>query len=702
MEAVGHGLYAGFLLFVIIFNFFIFIALRESMYFHYMLLTSMILLIQASLSGRTFQLIWPDLPDLQNLSILIAVPLSAFALTEFSRRFLETRLYAPRANRLLKSISFISLACLALAFFLPPYISKQLSVIGALTAVLAVSIVSPYLWYKGIRQARLFSCAWTGLQIGALTTLLFNLGVIPHSLLTVNALEIGSALQAALISLAIVERVYQERDHRLKVQQQVIEEQRELQRMEQRNLYDATHHPVTELPNRGYLERFIKERIGVVGNKSLSLCLISLNRYREIDRTMGQDNADQLLYQIAHQLNDFVSPLPGVTALETIAGTRIHVASVDDITLALVFDSVSPKEQEVLMMAISGYLLQRIDFGNLSLDLDPRFGLARYPEHGQNPQSLLRMAKIALDATHHIQGCVAEYCDDFNPYSERRLTLMAELAKAIENNNLVLNFQPQLSLKTGKITSFEGLVRWHHDRFGHVSPEEFIYLAEESGIIHQLTLWVMENALGKLQALQTSGYGEVGIAINISAVDLEMPHFVEEVKELLSSHEVNPRQLTLELTETALMRTPDLALETLKQLSDLGFSIALDDFGAGYSSLSYIQRLPLHKIKIDRSLVHNIERCQENYVIAKTAIEMSHGLGYEVVMEGVEELATLEVLKVLGADQIQGFWLARPMLWDFAQEWLRTFVADGIRLPEPSTAHRVSVKSTDSATNPSS
>nr|WP_281169105.1 EAL domain-containing protein [Hahella ganghwensis] len=686
MEAVGHGLYAGFLLFVIIFNFFIFIALRESMYFHYMLLTSMILLIQASLSGRTFQLLWPNLPTLQNLSILIAVPLSAFALTEFSRRFLEARLYAPKANQLLKSISYMSLGYLALSLLLPPHIAKQLSVLGALAAVLAVSFVSPYLWYRGIRQARLFTCAWTGLQIGALTKLFYNLGLLPHSLLTINALEIGSALQAALISLAIVERVYQERDHRLKVQQQVIEEQRELQRLEQRNLYDATHHPVTELPNRGYLERFIKERIGIVGNKSLSLCLISLNRYREIDRTMGQDNADQLLYQIAHQLNDFVSPLPGITALETIAGNRIHVASVDDITLALLFDSVSTKEQEVLMMAISGYLLQRIDFGNLSLDLDPRFGLARYPEHGQNPQSLIRMAKIALDATHHMQGCVAEYRDSFNPYSERRLTLMAELAKAIENNNLVLNFQPQLNLKNGKITSFEGLVRWHHEKFGHVRPEEFIYLAEESGIIHQLTLWVMRNALSKLQSLETSGFGDIGIAINISAVDLEMPHFIEDIRDMLTTYQVSPNRLTLELTETALMRTPELALATLKQLAELGFAIALDDFGAGYSSLSYIQQLPLHKIKIDRSLVQNLERSQENYVIAKTAIDMCHGLGYEVVMEGVEELATLEVLKVLGADQIQGFWLARPMLWDFALEWLKTFVADGIRLPQSNSA----------------
>ncbi len=687
-EALGNGIYYGFLIFIIIFNLFIFIALRESMYLYYVLLTSMILLIQASLSGRTFQFLWPQLPALQNLSILLAVPLSAFALTEFSRRFLEAGLFAPRADRFFKVLSGLSLLCLILATIIPSFLAKQISVIAALVAVIAVSVVAPYLWYKGVAQARLFTCAWTSLQIGAGITLLYILGLFPQNIVTAYALEIGSATQAVLISLAIVERIYLERNKHLGAQLQIIEEQQEMQRLEQRNLYDMTHHAVTEVPNRGFLERFLKDQIRLNPESSYGLCLISLNRYREIDRTMGQDNADQLLYQIAQQLNDFVKEIPNIMTLERHAGEALHVASVDDITLAVLFTPTFTGEQDASIQALSGFLLQRLEFGHLSLDLDPRFGLSRYPEHGNNPQTLLRMAKIALDATHHIQGCVAEYSADYNPYSERRLTLMAELGKAIEQNELVLNFQPLLNLQTGRITCFEGLIRWHHKKFGQINPDEFIYLAEESGTIHPLTLWVMENALGKLEELRETGFTEVGISINVSAVDLEMPDWIEEVKSVLQRFDINPQQLTLELTETALMRQPELALSTLKQLDALGFTIALDDFGAGYSSLSYIQKLPLHKIKIDRTLIHDIQLSQENRIIAKTAIDMCHGLGYGVVAEGVEERATLEALQELGCEQIQGYWLARPMLWEFALEWLHAYEAEQYLAARPDSARQ--------------
>ncbi|AZZ90243.1 EAL domain-containing protein [Hahella sp. KA22] len=674
-EALTHGLYYGFLLFVVTFNLFIFLALREPMYLFYVIFTLMILLVQATLQGRTFQFLWPNVPQLQNFTILVSVPLIALSAAEFSRRFLKLPVKAPRLNYLLIGVSIAGAASIVGVFAAPPHLSKGVSTALVLVTDLILVIIGPYLWWKGVRSARLFTCAWLMLELGASLTLLLVLGVVPHNLLTAYGFEIGSAAEAVLLSVAIVERIYVERNERLKAQEQIIEEQQELQLLEQRRLYEATHSHVTELPSRAYLERFITDRISARPGADFMACLISLQRYRDIDRTLGNENARQLMYQIAHQLNEFVETLDGVIPIEQSVQGPLYVASLDEITLAMLLERRRDSEADQEVRALSKFLGQRIQFGYLSLDLDPRFGLAAYPHHTDSAEGLLRLARIALDATHHSKGCAAVYQSQYNPYSERRLTLLAELDKAIDANKLSLHFQPQLDIEADVITGFEALIRWTHDDFGQVFPDEFIPLAEQAGHITKLTLWVIKQALGHLQELSEAGYANISIAVNISMVDLENDSFIEKVQRLLASASVPPTRLTLELTETALMRDPEGALSALQALRAAGVLIALDDFGVGYSSLSYIKKLPLHKVKIDRSLVSDLASAPDAGVVARTAIDMSHGLGYEAIAEGVEDVESLNLLRSMSCRYIQGYWLARPMPWEFAIEWLRTYAA---------------------------
>lgn len=672
----ARSLYYGLLLFVILFNIFIYFTLKEPMYLHYVLYIGSILLIQATLHGRTFQVLWPNLPGLSNLVILVSVPLVTLAANEFSRRFLELPQRDPFWNRLLSVGSLLAALNLLATPLLPPEIAKAAALLIALLCTAFLLIVGPLMWWRGIRQARLFTAGWLFLLIGVAVTGMLELGVLPYNLLTTQSIQLGSAAEAVILSLAIVERIYQERNQRLQVQQQIIEEQKERQRLEAFRLHEATHSPTSELPNRAFLNQFGRDQIRMHPAQPFALCLIRLNRYHDIDRTLGQDIADQLIYQLGIQINEFIDGIDGYLLLEQGNEGPVYLASMDESTLAAFLPLPDASLQNTVHSAIQPlreFLLQRIRYGHLSLDLDPRIGVAQYPTHAESIEGLMRAAKIALEGTSHIEGCIALYRAEVDPYSERRLTLMAELDQAIEHNHLYLCFQPILDLQSRQLVSLEALVRWTHPTHGEISPGEFVPLAEQSGNIGKLTQWVLEEGLRKLVQLGEAGFAEVGVSLNLSVIDLESAHFADRLLKLLEDTGASARRLTLELTETAVMKDPQLALAVLRSLSQHGIAIALDDFGTGYSSLTYLRELPLSKIKIDRAFTRALEHSEDARVIVNTILTMCHTLGYEVVAEGVENEAAARWLDDMGCDQLQGFWLGRPMLWDFTLEWLRSF-----------------------------
>jgi EAL domain-containing protein (putative c-di-GMP-specific phosphodiesterase class I) len=308
---------------------------------------------------------------------------------------------------------------------------------------------------------------------------------------------------------------------------------------------------------------------------------------------------------------------------------------------------------------------------SLSIELAPRIGCAIYPEDGENASQLIRNALVAMESSHSSEDQIVYYDHALDIYDQNRLTLMADLRQAIKLDQPELFYQPKLDLKDDSIIGLEALVRWQHPQRGFVSPVEFVPLAEQTGVIKELTLWVIERAAKNLNQLRKIGYTG-HLSINISARDLLSSKLKSEIQRIFTKFEIDPTKVYLELTETAAMDKPEAGLAALRALALLGLKISIDDFGAGNSSLSYLQQLPATEIKLDRSFITDINQNKSSQLIVKASIDMAHSLGYRVVAEGVEDAETHQLMKALGCDELQGFWLCKPKSLVDITDWLLT------------------------------
>ena len=258
----------------------------------------------------------------------------------------------------------------------------------------------------------------------------------------------------------------------------------------------------------------------------------------------------------------------------------------------------------------------------------------------------------------------------YDQHSPRRLALIGELRRAIEQEQLFLHYQPKISLKTKRVIGVEALVRWQHPEYGFVPPDQFILPAEQTGLIHPLTRWVLKTALRQSQVWRQAGLN-LPVSVNLSARNLHDPQFPEHLAELLKTTGGMPEQLELEITESAIMADPARALEVITRLRTMGLRFALDDFGIGYSSLAYLKKLPVDAIKIDKSFVIDMAKDEDDVVIVLSTINLAHNLGLKVVAEGVETEKILDRLSAFGCDEAQGYYMSKPLPVDALTLWLK-------------------------------
>jgi EAL domain-containing protein (putative c-di-GMP-specific phosphodiesterase class I) len=306
----------------------------------------------------------------------------------------------------------------------------------------------------------------------------------------------------------------------------------------------------------------------------------------------------------------------------------------------------------------------------LPVQAEASVGAALYPLHGQDALTLFRHADIAMyEAKREHEGYLI-YDISHDRYSPRRLALMGALRTAITRNELRLFYQPKVDLKTNTICSVEALVRWQHPEFGFVPPDQFIPLAEQSGLITQLTFWVLETAVRQCREWMDMGFN-LSIAVNLSMWDLREAILPDVISNLLTRYDVPARLLRVELTESTMMTDVERALAVLMRLSEQGIQVSVDDFGTGYSSLAYLKRLPINELKIDRSFVQHITNTETDATIVRSTVMMAHCLGLQVVAEGVEDEATSHLLSDLKCDLAQGYFISRPVPAPALISWLR-------------------------------
>ena len=411
----------------------------------------------------------------------------------------------------------------------------------------------------------------------------------------------------------------------------------------------ALHDALTGLPNRTLFHERVERAIkGIRPDRSVAVLLVDLDRFKEVNDTLGHDHGDALLKVVAERLG---GALRQGDTLARLGGDEFAVVLTDLPHRGAAAETAS---------RLHDALRRPFDLRGVAVELDASVGVALCPEHGRDVTTLIQRADVAMYDAKNSQGRVETYAIERDPYSPARLSLLGELRRAIEGDELVLHYQPKVSLADDLVTGVEALVRWQHPDHGLLQPAQFVPLAERTGTIAHLTRWVLDAALRQCAEWRLA-YPDLTVAVNLAAanvLDVGLPAMVQE---LLTEHGLPGDALECEVSETTVMSDPQRVTEVLAALRRLGVRLSLDDFGTGQASLAYLKQLPLDELKIDRTFVTTMADDDGDAVIVRSTIDLARNLGLEVVAEGVESESVLEALVDLRCNSAQGYFLSRPL-----------------------------------------
>lgn len=414
----------------------------------------------------------------------------------------------------------------------------------------------------------------------------------------------------------------------------------------------ATRDPLTGLPNRLLFGDRLVQNLAQARRRGekLAIMFMDLNGFKYVNDTMGHSNGDLLLQQVADRLTSILRDVDTIARMGGDEFTLIQngLDSVEDAV------TVSSK---VLSIFNSPF-----EIDGQEIFMSASIGVSIYPDDGSDAETIVRNADMALhQAKAHGRNTVHLYTSALDDEANRRITIESSLRRSVERGEFVLYYQPKLSIVTGKIVGAEALLRWVHPELGVVMPDQFIPIAEESGLINPIGEWVLHQACRQNKEWQEKGYPAMEIAVNVSARQLRSNDFKAMVERVLQEMSLDPSCLGIELTESTLMQNPDKTIGILRHLKAMGIRIAIDDFGTGYSSLSYLKKLPIDAVKIDKSFVRDVTLDQDDSAIARAVVAMAHSMKLSVVAEGVENLEQLAFLKIIGCDEMQGYFISKPV-----------------------------------------
>jgi diguanylate cyclase (GGDEF)-like protein/PAS domain S-box-containing protein len=432
----------------------------------------------------------------------------------------------------------------------------------------------------------------------------------------------------------------------------------------------ALHDDLTDLPNRTLFMDRLEQAILAAqrDDQSLAVLLMDLDHFKDINDTLGHHIGDILLKEIGPRI------YRNLRSIDTVARM-----GGDEFLLLL---PGSNKEQSI---AISKKILASISKPFLvdghSLEINASIGIAIFPKHSDDPNSLIRRADVAMYEAKHKKSGYYIYDPKADQHDPSRLTMMSELRQAIAQNQLSLYYQPKINLKTNECVGVEALVRWNHPEKGQILPDIFIEDAEKSGTIKLLTQWVLTKAIEQSAQWIEEGYC-IEMSVNISARDFQDPALLKLIENHISNSTLEPSRLILELTESAVMTDTKKAFDSLAKLDKMGVKLAIDDFGTGYSSLDYLKRLPVDELKIDRSFVIDMATSKNDEAIVRSTVDLAHNLGLNVVAEGVENQISLDLLKEMNCDAMQGYFTSKPLPANEISEYLSRYHKMDYRLSQ--------------------
>ncbi len=424
--------------------------------------------------------------------------------------------------------------------------------------------------------------------------------------------------------------------------------------------YQSYHDTLTRLPNRALFFDRLQQAILVAHRtkKQLSILLLEIHNYQDINENIGIHFADILLQQVASRLRNSVRQSDTVARL---GGVKFAIL-IPDIEKEITLFTA----RKLLDMVQKPFFLDSTKTTHITLNM----GISFFPEHGYNLDKLLQNADIALQTAKKDNSQFILYRPEHNSPHRKHITLTSELHHAINDQQLFVSYQPKVEIRSGKIKGVEALIRWQHPQHGTVPPDAFIPLAEETDVIKELSLWVLDEALQQYLKWEEQGL-ILHIAVNLSIKNLLDPACHDRIIAIIDTYNIPSGVLELELTETTMMSDPLTALRMMKTLTDKGIRFSIDDFGTGYSSLSYLKKLPVKALKIDKSFIQDMTKDDNDAVIVRATIDLAHNLGLIVVAEGIEDRATWDLLQILRCDMAQGYYISQPIPADKVYQWMQ-------------------------------
>jgi diguanylate cyclase (GGDEF)-like protein len=423
--------------------------------------------------------------------------------------------------------------------------------------------------------------------------------------------------------------------------------------------HDSLHDALTGLPNRTLFNIGVGEAMSRrKPDTKLAVLLIDLDRFKEINDTLGHHFGDLLLIEVGVRLS-------------TLSADELTLARLGGDEFAVVLEGLCDDDDaREAATHIRDLLECPFDLKGLDVDVGASIGLALCPDHGEDPVTLLQRADVAMYAAKQSAG-VEIYCSDRDHYSPRRLRMVGELRHAIESQVLQLHYQPKVEIATGAVIGVEALLRWPQEDGRFVPPDEFIPLAEHTGLIRPLTHYVLDHAIAQCHEWTAQGLS-LQMSINVSARNLLDPELTRTVRDALAKHDVDASALVIEITESCIMADPNQAIAVLGELVGLGVGVSMDDFGTGYSSLAYLKRLPVTELKIDKSFVQGMDRDPQDAAIVRTVLDLGANLGLIVTAEGIETAEVWSELHQLGCTLGQGYFFSKPLPAGDLVTWLQS------------------------------
>lgn len=435
---------------------------------------------------------------------------------------------------------------------------------------------------------------------------------------------------------------------------------RRSERLTDRERHRALHDELTELPNRVLIEERLDYGLAVAkrDREPLAVLLMDLVRFKEINDSLGHFYGDYLLQEVAHRMRRVVRESD---TLGRFGGDEF----------AMVLPATTLSQAVQISQKIAAAIEEPFQLEGHNVNIGISIGISLYPEHGLNSETLILYADMAMYDAKRNDVIYAIFNPDQDRTTFNRLVMIGELREALKHNQMFLDYQPKVSIRRKERIGVEALLRWQHPEKGVVGPDDFIPLAEQAGLIKNLTSLVLDKALEQCSIWKQTNL-QISVAVNLSIKNLHDLDFPKEVKRLLEKWKIPPHLLILEITESCIIVDQERVASVVRELKASGIKLSIDDFGTGYSSISYLKKFPAREIKIDKSFVIDMVHNEDNAVIVKSTIDMVHNIGGHVVAEGVEDEETQDLLTDLGCDFLQGFYVCRPLSPSLITEWFQT------------------------------